>query len=113
MIVAGPPIATLVFFYTPILIAFPPVASTFAGTILLGYVYGAVPSIAAAIAWWLVDRWGGVRLWAPLTAAIIGAITSFGFEALVLKVLFNGEPFDLLLYTVLAKPHHVWLAIAA
>ena len=102
MILAGPLIATVVFFYTPFVLSVPPDPSL---TYMLGmsYGFGTLPSIVTAFVWSTFDRWATVGLWSPFAAAAIGALVSFAFESLVFMVLFKGQSFDIIIYLVLAK----------
>ena len=86
MILAGPLIATAVFFYTPFFLSVPPDRSL-TYMVGMGYAFGTIPSIVTAVAWWQFDARAHVWLWPPLAAAIIGAIVSFAFEALVVRLL--------------------------
>jgi hypothetical protein len=102
MILAGPLMATIVFFYTPLLLSVPPDPSV-TSMLGMGYAFGTVPSIVTAVAWSLFDAWASLRLWPELAAAIIGAVVSFAFEALAFMVLFEGPAFDIVIDLVLAK----------
>ena len=102
MILAGPLVATAVFFYTPFFLNVPPDRSLIY-MVGMGYAFGALPSIVTAVAWWIFDAWARVRLWPPLAAAIIGAIVSFAFEALALRVILYGYPFDIIIFLVVSK----------